>query len=127
MQRDMGLVRKILLEVQSRGDLRPRPVEIEGADPVVTARHVEMLLDAKLIEGVAHKSNRGPGAAYILVTELSWEGHDFIAALQDETVWGQLKQKFSPAQLATLPLGLVKDRGMTVLRKAAFAQLGMDA
>jgi hypothetical protein len=43
MTRDMELIRKILLEIQSRKDLEPREVKIEGYNDVILGRHIELL------------------------------------------------------------------------------------
>ena len=51
MTRDNELIRQIILAIKARGDATPRPLEIDGADKVVVARHLEMLLDVGLLEG----------------------------------------------------------------------------
>src|SRR3546814_8904031 len=56
VQRDMDLVRRIMKEIRLRSDIRARPVEIDGVDPVVLGRHVEMLFKAGLVEGTPHAS-----------------------------------------------------------------------
>ncbi|MER9140932.1 DUF2513 domain-containing protein [Mesorhizobium sp. M0051] len=43
MKRDMELIREILLAVQYRTDLTPKPLTLEGHDEVVVGRHIEML------------------------------------------------------------------------------------
>lgn len=52
MTRDMELIRKIFAEIQNRKDVRERPIEIQGVEEWIIARHVEMLLDAGTVEGV---------------------------------------------------------------------------
>src|ERR1700674_3783330 len=100
MTRDMELIRKIFAEIQSRKDALPKPVEIPDVDEEVVARHLEMLLEAALIDG---QSSHPLGQAFpnIMVTDLSWAGHDFAAALANDSVWGQMKKKFSASQLKT--------------------------
>jgi hypothetical protein len=51
MKRDMDLVRRIMLDVQSRNDLFPKKIRIDGVDNDLLARHVEMLFDAGLLTG----------------------------------------------------------------------------
>src|SRR3546814_17301747 len=60
VQRDMDLVRRIMKEIRLRSDIRARPVEIDGVDPVVLGRHVEMLFKAGLVEGTPHASSGRP-------------------------------------------------------------------
>src|SRR3546814_9521438 len=74
VQRDMDLVRRIMKEIRLRSDIRARPVEIDGVDPVVLGRHVEMLFKAGLVEGTPHASSGRP-YTQVLVRDLSWAGH----------------------------------------------------
>ncbi|ESY64348.1 hypothetical protein X743_31260 [Mesorhizobium sp. LNHC252B00] len=55
--------------------------------------------------------------------DLSWEGRDFLAALQNKGVWNQIKQSFSAAELAGLPLSVVKDLGL--LKECAKSKVGL--
>ena len=61
----------------------------------VVLRHIEMMAQANLVEGRAHRNSRGGGGDIFLVTDLTWDGHDFLAALRNNTVWGRMKQTFA--------------------------------
>lgn len=127
MTRDMELIRKICLQIQARKDVSLKPVEIDGVDPVVLARHLEMLLQAGFLEGAPPMiSGRGGGSApYIIVKDLSWEGHSFLDAIKNDSVWNKLKQSFSPDQLASLPLEVMKTVGIGLLTSWAKQQAGI--
>jgi hypothetical protein len=103
MKRDMDLVRRIMLDVQSRNDLFPKLVRIDGIDNDLLARHVEMMFDEGLLTGTAIGNVLGIYRD-ILVTDLSWAGHDFIGAISKDGVWQKLKETFSPSEISTLPL-----------------------
>lgn len=124
MTRDMELIRKIITAIQARKDASPSALEIADADEATVARHLEMLLDAGLIEGT--KSGRYD-APYLKITvkDLSWAGHDFASALGNESVWAQMKKTFSPADLATMPFGVLKDVGIALLTQWAKSRLGL--
>lgn len=109
MKRDMDLVREILLKVQARTDIKPSVLKIEGRDEVTVARHVQLLHEAGLLEGVSHKGLNGPPLLW--VTDLSWNGHDFIAALENDGVWNRIKASFSSSELANMPLAVLKTSG----------------
>ena len=47
--------------------------------------HLELLADAGLVKGF-----RTAGDAYY-PRSLSWQGHDFLDAIRDETVWNKTK------------------------------------
>ena len=124
MKRDMELIRDILLQIQRKEDLRPGSIEVEGCDPIILGRHLEMLYDAGFVEGI--KSQQiGPEVPSIRITDLSWDGHDFIATLENKSVWGKMKQKFSADELATLPLGVIKAVGSELLLAYAKAKVGI--
>src|SRR5450759_1232855 len=81
LNRDMDLVRRILLHVEKKQTLQPEPVMFDDIDHEVLGRHVEMLhkenlLDGQLV-GLSHLSY-----VRVNVTDLTWDGHDFVAALK---------------------------------------------
>ncbi|MER8753034.1 DUF2513 domain-containing protein [Mesorhizobium sp. M1050] len=63
--------------------------------------------------------------ALVFMKDLSWEGRDFLAALQNKGVWNQIKQSFSAAELAGLPLSVVKDLGLGLLKECAKSKVGL--
>ena len=124
MTRDMELVRKIISAIQARKDASPQMgIEVEGYDPAIVMRHVEMLLNAGFIDG----SQRGTagGKPLIVVRDLSWQGHDFASAMENESVWETLKAKFSKAELASLPLIVLKTVGIELLTAWAKSKAGL--
>jgi hypothetical protein len=123
MTRDMDLIRKILLAVQARKDVTPRPIVIDGVDEDILGRHVEMLLDAGMIEGVSGRSG-SRHYKHILVKDLSWSGHDFVATLANDTVWNKLKETLS-TEMTSLPLVIVKDAGMALLKEWVKQKIGL--
>jgi hypothetical protein len=125
MTRDMELIRKIIRTIQARKDASPQMgVEVKGYDPAIVMRHVEMLFNARFIDG-AQRGTAG-GKPLIVVRDLSWEGHDFAAAIENEGVWATIKQKLSPTELATMPLVIIKDVGVALLKTYAMRKLGLS-
>lgn len=90
MKRDMELVRKILLAVEEAEDIEGgiQP-EIEGYSDAQVTYHSGLLYNAGLITAMDASSMDGP--AYI-ITGLTWEGHDFLEAARNETVWKKAKE-----------------------------------
>jgi hypothetical protein len=126
MTRDIELIRKILLQVQSRRDTSRRPVEIEGYDVVIVARHVEMLLNEEYLEGKMISHSGTNGFPHIAISDLSWSGHDLISTLGNDNVLAKLKQSLSPSELATLPLTIVKKVGLKVLEAYIMLKTGFS-
>ena len=122
MTRDMELIREILRHVKSRQDANPRPVKIPGYADDVVWRHVEMPVQAGLLQCSPPLRPRYP----ILVTDMSWEGHDFVAALENETVvWAKIKNSFSAEELITLPFSVMKTIEVDLLTQVAKQQAGL--
>ncbi len=125
MTRDMEVIRKIILEIQSRKDAEYHSVEIPNYDGVTVARHLELMMHAGLIEG--QKSfGLGMPSPLVIVKDLTWEGHDLASALTNDNVWAQIKKKLSPAELATIPLSVIKDIGVALVGQLVKGQLGLS-
>jgi hypothetical protein len=115
MKRDWNLIRRILLDVRDNSDASGAyqdPPAPEGWDTEVVLAHVEMLIEAGYLEGMVRRSNDGIAAA---VSRLTWEGHDFVEAMADDTTWKKalvfLREK-GAAQAADVVFALLKDWAM---------------
>ncbi|UJW87958.1 DUF2513 domain-containing protein [Devosia sp. SL43] len=124
MKRDMDVIRKIMLAVQARTDIDPRLLKVDGLDDFTVGYHVALLHDVGLIVGPSTQTYDTP-YKQVLVKDLSWEGHDFVAAMANDTVWGKLKQSLSPSDLASLPLKIIKDVGTGILEQWVKTQIGL--
>jgi Hypothetical protein (DUF2513) len=123
MKRNMELVRDILLSVQNRSTATDySPVDISGYERPVIRRHVELLIEAGLLDGSPSGGGGEPG-----IKDLTWQGHDFVGALQDKGVWHTIKTKLSPEQLATVPLAALKKIATDLLTRTLETQLGLSA
>ena len=97
MKRDMDLIRKMLLEIESRDD-----VFVPSDDPLDNRRiayHLLQLREAGLIAGVAATESLA-GELLVHVNaqpRLTWAGHEFVDAARNETVWDEAKEKSSGA------------------------------
>lgn len=98
MERDMDLVRKILLEVER---LFPSDkfeiIEIENYDRSTINYHLTLLKGAGLIKAEEIPIMNSQNEFYPI--ELTWEGHDFLDAARNDTIWKQAK-------------AFMKDKGM---------------
>ncbi|MDA8093308.1 MAG: DUF2513 domain-containing protein [Betaproteobacteria bacterium] len=94
MKRDFELIRKILREVENwPADAPPGSVEFPGEyDLCNVNEHLALLVDAGLLDG---RVLRGmDGLHGIVIFRVTWEGHDFLGSMKDETVWAAAKEKF---------------------------------
>jgi len=87
MQRDMNIVRSILMHAADAA-----PIEsIPDCDDRVFSYHVALLIEAGLVHGTFTEFNLQPAGGAIF--RLTWAGHDFLDAARDDTVWRTAKEK----------------------------------
>jgi len=99
MKRDLDIIRTILLEIEARTgeesclSYDSFPDEPEGETPE-RIYNVRLLVSSGYVEG----KNHAFGAD---ITSLTWEGHDLLDAIRDETVWTQTKDKVKKGVVST--------------------------
>lgn len=125
MKRDMELVRNILLAIEEQYiDVALYDLEVEGYDFKTIAYHCKILYYAELINdykglfAVNELQNFGVGS-------LTWEGHEFLDKIRDDTVWGKTKETMKDKGI---PFGLdavkqISSAIVGVMIQAAIKQL----
>lgn len=96
MKRNFDLIRKILLYLEEKKtpDVE-KSIEIEGHEKSEVMYHCTMLYDAGFLYGEPTKSSSSNRTITVLVFELTWEGHEFLSKIRDDTIWEKLKKTFS--------------------------------
>lgn len=92
MQRDMDLVRRILLQTADADAdrIRTTSVHVDGYDERTVARHMELMHEAGLIEANLYTTEE-LGALRGYVNRITWAGYDFLDAARNDTVWTRTK------------------------------------
>lgn len=87
MQRDMDLVREILLAIEQSPDpyLINHPV-ISGYSNDVVTYHIGLMKEAALIDGNSSHVMGQSMPSYIMI-RLTWDGHEFLDNARDNTNW----------------------------------------
>lgn len=91
MKRDLDLIRKILFQVEEKG--QPRgwvDLQIPGYTAEQIAHHVWLLQDAGLIE--AQDLSNFEAALDYRPEKLTWAGHEFLDAARNDHVWSKTKE-----------------------------------
>ncbi len=93
MKRDFELIRTILCEVECWApDARPGSVEYSGQyEQCMVDEHVALLIGAGLLDGQILRGMDGLHG--VVIFRLTWDGHDFLDSMKDETVWAAAKEK----------------------------------
>ncbi|KZE67911.1 MULTISPECIES: DUF2513 domain-containing protein [Paenibacillus] len=106
MKRDIDLIVKILRELEeTKGATATVVVEIDGYDDELVQYNVGLMHDAGLVKA---KRSLNPLAYHI--SEVTWEGHDFLDSARNELVVNKAKEfaKKKGIELFNLPLEVVK-------------------
>ena len=90
MQRNMDLVREILLQAEAAEDgkiaLNGLPAEYGEAD---VGRPVELTIEPGLLRGAVVPGGGGPEPRVLAfdIRQMTWEGRDVLDAARSETTW----------------------------------------
>ena len=89
MKRDMDLCRLILFKIEYRSTALIN-LQIDGYDVETIAYHCDLLFDAGLIK--SYKTQYASDRIYFFsVGALTWEGHDFLDKIRENTMWNRTK------------------------------------
>ena len=114
MKRDMELVRRILIRAEegtldSRGWIK---LEDLHEDEAVIWEHVRLLKEAGYVEAIDLRTQDDSEFA---LQRLNWEGHEFLAAARNDSVWRKALDKLK-AEATSVPLQLMQELLMKLLR-----------
>jgi hypothetical protein len=87
MQRDMDLIREILLRMEAHPNgFGPQELDVPGFTPEQVGYHAFLMNQAGLVHAVVTTSHaaQSPSAIPVYVT---WEGYEFLAASKDPSNW----------------------------------------
>jgi predicted transcriptional regulator len=89
MKRDMDLIRQILFAIEKQPFTGRRvTLDINGYSNDMVSYHIILLHEAGLIDAVNFSSKEGPR---YFPTRLTWQGHEFLEAIKDDTRWNKVK------------------------------------
>lgn len=92
MQRDMDLIRLILLEIEEKyQNSTIVGLKVDGYEMDNIVNHCKMLYEKNLIESlnVDYADNR---IWMFSVGNLTWEGYDYLDKVRDDSMWGKIKR-----------------------------------
>jgi hypothetical protein len=115
MKRDDDFIRQFLLEAEeSKFPYLMAPLVLSPApDDLKRHQHAELLVDAGMFQPV----NKG-------VYRMTNNGHDYLNAIRDDTVWN--KTKDGAAQFGGVTLGIMKDMAVAYLKQEISGKLGIS-
>ena len=117
MKRNMDIIRAILLHINDHEEETIQEVKLEQFSPKQVAYHVNLLAEADYITGISTQTFQDSVPQWIDV-RLTWDGHEFIDAARNETVWAKFKKTVAEKG-GTIPFSLVADL-LTAIAKKEF-------
>jgi len=92
MTRDMELIRKILFAIEEQYiDVALYNLKVEGYNIKTIAYHCNLLHQAGLVK--IYKDKYAGNELYFFgVGALTWEGHDYLDKIRNDTVWNKTKE-----------------------------------
>jgi len=120
MKRDMDLIRTILLQIEEKGGNPFGSVALAIPDhsPAAVSHHILLLHDAGLI----HATDDSTTAEFRMeANRLTWEGHEFLDAARNDTVWNKAKD-IVKEKGGTIPFEVLK--GLLIKLAASLVGLG---
>ena len=108
MKRELGLIREIMLclEADDR-NLSPSNERLKDWTKDEIGHHVWLALSAGLLDGT-EITGFGDNQKMALAFGLTWDGHDFLAAARDDSVWAKVTQ-MTIVQTGAVTLAVLKE------------------
>jgi len=94
MNRDLKLVKAILLQLEKKEDFRfikDEDFKIEGFDQRLVQYHLVILVEAGFIQGASSRRNGDHAIIDANPERLTWEGHEFLDAIRSPVIWRKVK------------------------------------
>jgi hypothetical protein len=116
MKRDMDLVRDILGKLEAAEPGAGVPADaFPGHAPQVVACHFKLLAEAGYLDANLYELEElGPLDGS--VQRLTWQGHEFLDATRDATIWRRVKAK-AAEHGGSVPIGIAKDLALLYLKQ----------
>ena len=122
MKRDMELCRKILFAIEEMYvDVSIINLSIKGYSVEEVAYHCKLMYEAGLIESYKPKYGGNQILAF-WVGSLTWEGHDFLDKIREESVWNKTKDTIKTKGLPMI-LDVIKDVASAVVTSMTTAAI----
>ena len=116
MKRNMDLCRLILFKIEAEyKSTALYNLNFDGYDIETVAYHCKLLFNAGLLE--SYKPTYGDNRIYAFsVGALTWEGHDFLDKIRENTIWNRTKKKIKENALP-FTIEVIKSVATAIINK----------
>lgn len=106
MKRDIDLIKEILIEIEeSNAPNDIVEIDIPKRNQEVISYHIMLMKQAGLLDA---ENVSGTSSFHWIPISLTWQGHEFLDAIRNDSVWSKLKSKLKE-QGGSLPFHVVKE------------------
>lgn len=107
MERDMELVRELLLLIESNDDSKELTIPSDWNRETV-AYHLKILDQAGYVKNNTKWADNKP---MWLIASLTWDGHEFLDSIKNDNVWSKTKEglKSKGLELGSVPLDVLTE------------------
>lgn len=124
MRRDMDLVREILIATaDAEGSVSIETFVNDNRSMDLVAYNVEMMADHGLIDAKVERE-WGGHAVLGTITALTWDGQDYLDAIENDEVWSKTKATIKGTVKHTT-LGVIRDVAVAVTKSMIAAKTGL--
>jgi Hypothetical protein (DUF2513) len=117
MQRDMDLIRDVLLEIEADPELdghhwksfAPTDEVCQRHSTQEVGYHLRLLVEAGFVKGVVGTDDLP------VVSQLTWRGHEFLDNIRDPSIWRETKERLKG--LPTVAIGVMAELATAVIKK----------
>ena len=100
----MNLIKEIMLQAEEDD----ADSKVKGYDRQIVLNHKKMLIDAGFLQGTHHINSEGakPIVGFVDITDITWEGYDFLELLKDDEKFAYLKDIAKKMPLEAIKMGM---------------------
>ena len=120
MERDLSLIREILLRIEQIPGPRGTPdLAIDGYTQEEIYHNLDLSIKARLVDGSGRWLQGRKGYVFA-VSGLTWEGYDFLDDVRDKSVWQKVLSRAADAGFlgTQLSLDVSKDLAKAIVKEA---------
>lgn len=123
MKRDMELIKKALLIIEENEDDRKEIRAPENVNENDFVYHLQIMEQAGFTK---NKIQYADNKVLWIYSSLTWDGHEFLGAIKNETVWRKVKEKLG-SEIVAVPLTVIASVSKELALKWAKNKLGLGS
>ena len=119
MERDLSLVREILLRIEEKPTRSGRmDLAIDGYPENLIIYNLDLAIQAGFVEGKVRWSADTDTIVSWTVHGLTWEGHEFLNSVRQEEVWKKTQETVEKAghKIAHVSINVIKEVAVALVK-----------